>query len=266
MTDRDTSGAYTFDGAGHTDEQLATLGHLLDPVTIRVLSRLPLPPTARCLELGAGGGSIVRWLAHRLQPPGQVVAADLDVTRLTPSDTIEVRRHDLRDGSPDGGPWDLIHARLVLLHLPHRRRLLRQLAQRLAPGGWLVLGEFSSEPLAVLTAPHDRDAELFGRVIDAFRRVLAGNGADLEWAWQVHPTMVGTGLVGVHTQAYTESWAGGGAGARLHHLNSRQTQPALLDLGVSEAELDRFRVLVADPVFAARSWQLVCTRGQRPSR
>jgi SAM-dependent methyltransferase len=263
MTDR---GSYTFEQTGpHIGEQLTTLERLLDPVTIRVLERVPLPPTARCLELGAGGGSIVRWLAGRVQPPGQIVAVDLDTSRLTPTDTVEVRRHDLRDSPPDGGPFDLIHARLVLLHLPHRQRLLRELVHRLAPGGWLVLGEFSNELLAVLTAADEADATLFGRVIAALRGVLAGHGADLQWARQVHPAMVRAGLVNVHTLEHAESWTGGGPGARLHLLNSLQTEAELCRQGVTGTELEKFRALVADPRFAARSWQFVCTRGQRPA-
>jgi 2-polyprenyl-3-methyl-5-hydroxy-6-metoxy-1,4-benzoquinol methylase len=262
MTMRET---YAFDQTGpHTSEQLATLERFLDPLTIGVLERVTLPPTARCLELGAGGGSVARWLCDRVQPPGHIVAVDLDTSHLTPTDTIEVRRHDLRDSLPDGGPFDLIHARLVLLHLPHRRRLLRQLVQRLAPGGWLVLGDFSNQPLSVLTAPHEADAVLFGTVLAALTRVLTGHGADLEWARQIHPAMVEAGLVEVHTVEHAESWRGGGPGARLHHLNSLQAAEELRRHGVSDTDLEQFRALVDDPRFTARSWHFVCTRGQRP--
>lgn len=263
MTER---GSYTFDQTGpHTDEQLATLEHYLDPLTTRMLEQVPVPTTARCLELGAGGGSVARWLASRVQPPGHIVAVDLDPSRLTPTDTLEVRRHDLREAPVDGGPFDLIHARLVLLHLPHRRRLLQQLVQRLAPGGWLVIGEFSDQPLAVLTARHEADTVVFGKVVDAFTTVLADNGADLAWARQVHPAMVADELVNVHTVEHAESWTGGGPGARLHHLNSLQVESELRRRGITDSDLEQFRALVTDPRFAARSWQFVGTRGQRPA-
>jgi SAM-dependent methyltransferase len=162
------------------------------------------------------------------------------------------------------GPFDLIHARLLLLHLPFRRRLLRQLVDCLAPGGWLVLGEFSRQPLEVLAAASPADASLFRRVVDALVTVLEqGHGADLGWAHQARSAMIEVGLRHVYTVEHAETWVGGGAGCRLHHVNSVQKQEALLQAGLTAAELDRFRQIVADPGFSARSWQFVCTRGQR---
>lgn len=244
--------------------QLAHLEEHLDPITTGVLADLRLPGNGRCLDIGAGGGSISRWIAEQMCPRGHVLAVDLDPSRLQDSDTIEVRRHDIRHGPPPGGPWHLIHARLVLLHLPARRRLLRQLADALAPGGWLVIGEFSGHPLTVLTATSDADAVLFGRVINALATVLTAHGADLDWAHAVHPAMADLGLTNIHTVEHAESWTGGGTGAHLHHVNSLQKRHDLLAAGLTEDELARFRRLVADPGFAARSWQFVCTRGQKP--
>lgn len=60
-----------------TEEQrLHLLEQMLDPDTIRTLERRGIQPSWRCLELGAGAGSIACWLASRC-PDGQVVATDL---------------------------------------------------------------------------------------------------------------------------------------------------------------------------------------------
>lgn len=242
--------------------QLAALEAYLDPLTIACLERLDLPAGARCLELGAGGGSIARWLADRT---GVVVAVDKDTSRLASTPNVEVREHDLYHGPPGDGPYHVIHARLVLLHLANREKLLRQLVDQLAPDGWLVLGEFSRHPLRVLSSAAAADAELFTRVVEVFTRVLEqGHGVDLEWAHRVHPAMVEAGLVEIHSTEHAESWTGGGAGSRLHHVNSIQKEEALREAGVTDEELARFRELVADPAFSARSWQFVCTRGRRP--
>jgi len=51
----------------------------------------------RCLEVGAGGGSIAEWLCDRVGPDGRVVATDLDtrwVAKLS-QPYLEVRVHDL---------------------------------------------------------------------------------------------------------------------------------------------------------------------------
>jgi SAM-dependent methyltransferase len=246
-------------------EQLATLEAYLDPLTAPFLAAIDPRPGARCLELGAGGGSVARWLAARTGPTGRVVAVDLDTRHLTPAPNLEVIEHDLQHGPPVAGPFDLIHARLLLLHLPFRRRLLQQLADCLAPGGWLVVGEFSRQPLEALAAASPADAALFARVIDQLIEILEQrHGADLDWAHQARAAMVQVGLRQVFTMEHAETWVGGGPGCRLHDINSRQKQDALIEAGLTEAELERFRRIVSDPEFSARSWQFVCTRGQRP--
>lgn len=49
-----------------------------DPGTIGRLDRLGVSCGWRCLEVGAGHGSIARWLAERVGPTGSVLAADID--------------------------------------------------------------------------------------------------------------------------------------------------------------------------------------------
>lgn len=255
---------YAFDNSSaYAAEQLASLERHLDPVTTSVLKGIRIAPTARCLDIGAGGGSITRWIAEHMVPRGRVHAVDLDTSRLDGTDTVDVRQHDIRHGPPAGGPWDLIHARLVLLHLPTRQQVLQQLVASLNLGGWLVLGEFSRHPLTVLTGS-DADTALFNRVINTFVDVLTAHGADLEWAHALHPTMVEAGLRHVQTVEHAESWTGGSTGAHLHHINALQKHDELRAAGLTVDELARFRRIVADPAFAARSWQFVCTRGQKP--
>ena len=54
-------------------------------------------PGWRCLEVGAGAGSIAGWLADRVGPSGQVIATDLDTRFLEQQarPNLEVRRHDV---------------------------------------------------------------------------------------------------------------------------------------------------------------------------
>ena len=63
-------------------ERLRTLEALLDAGTIQHLERRGVRRGWRCLEVGAGGGSIAAWLAARVAPEGSVVATDLDTTVL----------------------------------------------------------------------------------------------------------------------------------------------------------------------------------------
>ncbi|MEV0131383.1 class I SAM-dependent methyltransferase [Dactylosporangium sp. NPDC050688] len=250
--------------ADNAADRLTALDHFLDPFTTRVLDEVPLRPGDRCLEIGPGSGSIARYLAGRVGPTGQVAAVDLDPSRLAPGGNLDIFQHDIRDGLPLDGPFHLIHARLVLVHLPERYDVLRTLAGALAPGGWLVLGDFGDTPMTVYSSPSDSDTDLYIRVVYALQHVLEGHGVDMAWADATHTAMRNVGLHNVHAVEHAESWSGGSTAMRMHHANTSQTQDELLQHGITTADLDRFRELVADPGFIARSYRFVCTRGQRP--
>src|SRR4051812_16512559 len=120
---------YAFDnGSPDAVPQMRALESFLDPITTRRIAPPVLTPGGVCWEVGAGGGSVARSLARAVGRGGRVLATDLDTAHLTPSGNLDVRRHDVRTEPPPGDAFDLIHARLVLLHLPERRRVLASLA------------------------------------------------------------------------------------------------------------------------------------------
>src|SRR5262245_38050415 len=138
------------------------LATLFDPFsTARTAGLLDLA-TKRCLEVGAGAGSYARWLAGQVGEGGEVLAidikpdllaADRNPARLTARQVDITNEEQLRDRV--GGGWDLIHARLVLGHLPGRVTVLRNLAQLLAPGGVLLVEDwFRATEDPVLCAPN----------------------------------------------------------------------------------------------------------------
>src|SRR5262245_22870788 len=59
-------------------ERLRLLESHVDPLSVAAIEAVGLSRGARCLEIGAGAGSIARWLAERVGDPGLVVATDLD--------------------------------------------------------------------------------------------------------------------------------------------------------------------------------------------
>jgi SAM-dependent methyltransferase len=133
---------YVYDqGWQQERERLAGIESLWDPGTIRVLEELGLSPESTCLEVGGGGGAVVEWLCSRA---GRVVATDLDTRFLDAIEAtnLEVRRHDIVADEPPPERFDLVHARLVLEHLPARDSVLERLASLLAPGGVLVVEDY----------------------------------------------------------------------------------------------------------------------------
>lgn len=104
-----------------------------------------MSPGWRVWEVGAGSPGVPAWLAARVGPGGRVLATDIDVTWLGgPGRDYEIRRHDVgTEPAPagGGGGFDLVHARLVLVHVPERARALAGMVAALRPGGWLVVEE-----------------------------------------------------------------------------------------------------------------------------
>src|SRR5688572_23339484 len=133
---------YIFDNAAlQTRDRLGVLSSIFDPGTIRHLQERGLREGWNCLEVGGGGGTIVRWLADQVGSSGSVLATDLDPRLLTElsSANVEIRRHDICTDPLPLSAFDLVHARLVLEHVAEKDRALRRMAEAMKPGGWMVL-------------------------------------------------------------------------------------------------------------------------------
>jgi SAM-dependent methyltransferase len=124
------------------DERLGLLEQLFDPVSRQ--RRDVVRPGWRCLEVGAGRGSMAVWLAKEVGASGQVVATDVDTTYLERLNVpnLEVRRHNILDDSLESlgrGSFDLVSSRLMLFWLAGRQETaIRHMAECLRSGGWLV--------------------------------------------------------------------------------------------------------------------------------
>ncbi len=70
-------------GSGETDEvelnRLRLLERLFDPTTTRHLEMIGVSKGWKCLEVGAGAGSVAQWLSMRVGPAGKILATDIDV-------------------------------------------------------------------------------------------------------------------------------------------------------------------------------------------
>ena len=247
-------------------EHVGSLEAVLDRTTTDFLTRIGVQPGQRCLDLGAGGGSITRWLADRVGPSGSVVSVDLETERLQPGPRIQVYAHDITDGLPVEGPFDLIHARLLLMHLPQREEVLERLVQALAPGGWLVLGDFGNRPLQVVSAPSAGDAEIFERIHHrGFNAVAPAVGMSFAWAHQAPRQMLDAGLASIRAEQFSCITEGGSAGCRLHRNLTLQAAPLQRRAGTTAEELERYRELMGDPRFRAWFYEFNSVAGQKPA-
>src|SRR5215469_14703965 len=124
-------------GGPEAPTRFAALSELFDEVTIHHLEKCGVRYGWSCLEVGGGSGSIARWLADHVGPTGRVLATDIDTRFLeTPgSRNLEVRRHDIAVDPLPQGTFDLVHSRLVLLHVPQREQALASMISGLKTGG-----------------------------------------------------------------------------------------------------------------------------------
>jgi SAM-dependent methyltransferase len=259
---------YVLDNAGlETEQRFESLESCWDPVTIAHLERIGVAPGWSCLEVGAGGGSIGAWLGARVGADGTVLVTDIDLRWIagTLPPNVEVLRHDIVSEQLDAGRFDLVHARLVLLHLPERDRVLAKMARALKPGGWLLIEDFDCTWLPF--APDGielADRHLFVKVADAFHEVLEQGGVEISHGRGFHRWFRSHGLTNVHVDGHMQISQGGSSGALLWQANIEQVGPRLVRKALlSEFEIERFSQLVADPTFSVNSYLLVSGRGQR---
>ncbi|WP_336159404.1 class I SAM-dependent methyltransferase [Amycolatopsis sp. VC5-11] len=256
---------YPFDNASApASDRMSALEASYDRTTFEHLGKLGVGAGWSCWEIGAGGGSVARWLARQAGPDGHVLATDLDTRLLAdlPANASAVR-HDVRAEPVPDRKFDLIHARLVLIHFPERDELVAKLAGALAPGGWLVLEEIEPRGQTVLATPDETSATVFrsvqGRILDLLERA----GSDVEWAGQLPEVLAGAGLREVGSARVTTRWPGGGPEIRLLAANSVELAEKLAADGVPPADIEQFRRVLADPRFTVSSYPLVSGWGRR---
>lgn len=257
---------YVFDNAhAETRARFPALSELYDDATIRCLQAIGTAPGWQCLEVAAGGGSIAQWLASQVGVGGRVVATDLD-TRFLESladPAIEVRQHDIVHDPLPGAGFDLVHARLILVHLPGRERGLANMAGALKPDGWLVCEEFDSLSMPADPALHPSECALKAQA--ALQRVMASRGADTRYGRDLAARMRALGLIDIRADARLAMWQGGSAGARLYRANFEQLREELLHTGLlTQSELDEDLARLDDPVMLFPSPVMWTVCGRRP--
>ena len=111
-----------------------------------------LPKAApRVLELGCGTGHFLGALAAA-RPDGTYVGMDFEVGAAPPG--VRLIAGDVEEARLDEPPFDVVCLWHVLEHLHGPRRALAAAYERLAPGGWLVVGTQNFDALSRhLTGP-----------------------------------------------------------------------------------------------------------------
>jgi SAM-dependent methyltransferase len=155
-------------------ERLRGQARVWEFATGRLLDHVGLAAGARCLDAGCGPGETMRLIAQRVGPDGAVLGIDIDeplgnqalaAVHAAGHHQCAFARVDVTAAEAiPGAPFDLVFARLLLMHLPDPVPVLRCLWDAVAPGGHLVVQDFDLRPVAVTprldTVTHFRDVVL----------------------------------------------------------------------------------------------------------
>jgi len=264
---------YIFDNAAEaeTAERFNSLDALYNFRTFRFLETTGIGPGWHCLEVGGGSGAVAAWMAQRVQPSGQVLVTDVDPRFMERSAwrrpaNMHVRRHDIGTDSLPERAFDLIHARLVLCHVPQRHEVLTRLVASLKPCGWLVIEEFDGRLVdrAIPTAD-PADAERVRKFAGALWRLMDERGFEADWPRRVYRHLKAAGLTEVGMEGHLAVYEGGSPGARMDAANLAQIRGEAVAKGlITDAEVDAALARLDASDFAVFSPVMFTAWGRRP--
>lgn len=172
---------YVIRGGLEGRERLRVIARVMAPTTSALLTRVGVEPTARCLDVGCGGGDVTLVLA-RLAPEGSVVGIDLDETKIGMArdeaaaagvGNVEFRVRQVMEPFLEGDRFDVVYARFLLTHLPDPGKAVANLWGQLVPGGVLIAEDidFSGH----FCEPH---SPAFWRYVELYTDAVQDRGCD----------------------------------------------------------------------------------------
>src|SRR5271166_1472102 len=218
--------------------RLRGMESLWDPGTQALFDELGVGPGWRCLEVGAGGGSLLHWMTGR---GASVVAMDIDTRFIESlaSDRIDVRRVDIRTDELPRQEFDLVHARLVLEHLSERRQILQRLAATLRPDGWMVIEDYDWTAFGFQGGFEggfqDGNAQ-FDRITEAALGFMERAGFERHYGRHVVDDLAAAGLTDVRGEGRARIIDSSSPGFDFFRLSFESVRGAVVEAGLISAE------------------------------
>jgi len=243
------------------------LARLFDATTRRVLEGVGLAPGWRCLEVGGGGGSVARWLAERVGPSGRVTCTDLDTRiieqgRAAAPANLEVIRHDIAYDPLPPGAYDLVHARLVLIHVIEREQALARMVETLKPGGWLVIEDFDTASVIPDARINKHETPL--PTSEAVRQYLTRN-QDGYFGRRLYGRFRELGLTEVDAEGRCMMFTRFNGGSDLMRVNFEQVGKDVIAAGlITQQQIDADLATIERDDFAIPSPTMWSVKGKKP--
>lgn len=249
--------------------RLSALEAMEDPGTHEALGQCGLGPGWHCLELGAGHGSIARWMADRVGVAGRVIAVDRDprFLRGIVLPNLEVRALDVVTDEIEPEAFDLVHCRALLMHLASPAVVLDKMLAATRPGGWLVVEEGDFSTFSAVDPQYPGAAE-FDRTTRACWDFMRAVGRmDSYFGRRLPELMAPLRLQDSGCRGLVRIARGGDSLAEFWSLTFRlPAVDAMIGAAVvSRQQIDGVRALLADPSFTFVVAAVYTAWGRRPN-
>ena len=220
--------------------RLQELEKIYDPASRRQILATGITTGWQCLEIGAGAGSMMRWMSEIVGASGRVTAIDIDTrfvkdTRLANVEIIEADIHQVALDKL----FDLIHVRHVLVHQANTS-LLSKILELLKPGGWLVIEEpdFSATRF-ISGTPTQQQA--VNKINQAICQMFANQGKDYALGLKLPSLLQQLGFQNMQIENDVPIVAGNSDIATLMKLSARQLAKKYLATGkATQADIETY--------------------------
>ncbi|XBQ16055.1 MAG: methyltransferase domain-containing protein [Oceanicaulis sp.] len=219
-----------------------------------------LAPGMKILEAGAGSGRMLSWFAARTGPSGDVLGLDLDLGAAAPP--VPPVRHlqaDLHAPAAEPERFDLVYARLVLMHLSDPLAALKALAGWLRPGGMIAIADLDCSTCG----PEDPNApgmKAFAEALDRVRDGMARTGLmDPAFGARLPELLEEAGFTDIAVERHERIVEGGSDWSMFQAENNQMIAPAV---GEAEAGETVARFMSA-PGLRYRDQTLVCVTARK---
>ncbi|NHC34039.1 class I SAM-dependent methyltransferase [Scytonema millei] len=234
--------------------RLQAIERVFDPASRQRIQATGIAANWRCLEVGAGAGSIARWMAEIVGDDGKVVAVDLNtrfVAKLKRAN-IEVIESDIRHLALESQSFDLIHTRYVLIHVPEFQVALAKMLDLLKPGGWIAIEEpdFSA---ARAIAGNEAACQSMNRVNEAIAQMFASRGMDYAFGIRLPAIFQQLNLQDLSVENDTPLAPGGSGIATVMKMSAERLADKYIATGkTTQQDIDRYCQFAED----LRSWAI----------
>jgi ubiquinone/menaquinone biosynthesis C-methylase UbiE len=242
---------YVFTDSQHSREfeRLQAIEQVFDPASRRQIQTTGITSNWRCLEVGAGAGSITQWMAAVVGQGGKVVAVDLD-TRFVANiklSNVEVLEADIRYCPLESNSFDLVHARYVLIHLPDFQVALSKMIDLLKPGGWLVIEEPDFSAARAISG-EESVCQAVNRVNQAILQMFTNRNMEHSLGVKLPSIIQRFSLQQLSVENYTPLSKGGSKVAKIMKMSTMQLAEKYIETGsTTQQDIEQYCQFAENP-------------------